>query len=268
MTVAAVPAPALSIGLAGNLPAEVIREAAVAAERAGLHALWLNDTPTGDALAGLAVAAAATERLGLATGVMPLDRHSVGDIAARIDALGLPHARLTLGIGSGGARPALRLVAEGVAALRERLDVPVVLGALGPAMRRLGAERADGLLLSWLTPATAAAARDEAVADAATAGREAPRVVLYARAVAEPAAVPALEAEAARYASYPSYAANFSRVGHGALDATIRGVDGAALASGIDAYAGAVDELVLRAITVDDSTAAIRRFVDAVVGTR
>jgi hypothetical protein len=74
----------------------------------------------------------------------------------------------------------------------------------------------------------------------------------------------ALEQEAARYEGYPNYAANFARLGHGALDATIRGVDGAALASGIEAYAGAVDELVLRAITADDSAAAIRRLVDAV----
>jgi alkanesulfonate monooxygenase SsuD/methylene tetrahydromethanopterin reductase-like flavin-dependent oxidoreductase (luciferase family) len=135
-------------------------------------------------------------------------------------------------------------------------------------MRRLGAERADGLLLSWLTPATASAARDEAVADATAAGRAAPRVVLYARAIAEPGALGALVQESARYAGYPNYAANFARIGHGALDATIRGVDHAALASGIDGYVGAVDELVLRAITVDDSADAVRRFIDAVVGSR
>jgi alkanesulfonate monooxygenase SsuD/methylene tetrahydromethanopterin reductase-like flavin-dependent oxidoreductase (luciferase family) len=242
----------------------VIREAARAAEQAGLHALWLNDTPAGDALAGLAAAAGATTTLRLATGVIPLDRHPAAEIASRVEQLGLPRERLVLGVGSGAARRPLGLVAEGVAELQACLDVPVVLGALGPAMRRLGAERADGLLLSWLTPATASAARDRAVADAAAAGRGAPRVVLYVRAAAEPAAMPALGAEAARYAGYPSYAANFARVGHGALDATIPGVDRATLASGIDAYAGTVDELVVRAITVEDSATAIRRFVDAV----
>ena len=262
------PTTALSLGLAGSVPVEVVRAAALAAERAGFHALWLNDTPAGDALAGLAVAAQVTTTLRLATGVIPFDRRPAVEIAARVDALELPRDRLVLGVGSGAARRPLGLVAEGVAELRARLDVPIVLGALGPAMRRLGAERADGLLLSWLTPATASAARDEAVADAAAAGGAAPRVVLYARAITEPGALGALEQEAARYAGYPSYAANFARVGHGALDATIRGVDQAALASGIDAYAGTVDELVLRAITVDDSADAVRRFVDAVAACR
>lgn len=265
---AADPAFALSLGLAGSVPAEVVRQAARAAEQAGLHALWLNDTPAGDALAGLAVAAEVTTTLRLATGVIPLDRRPAHEIASSIAQLDLPLDRLVLGVGSGAARRPLGLVAEGVAELQARLDVPIVLGALGPAMRRLGAEQADGLLLSWLTPATASAARDEAVADAAAAGRPAPRVVLYARAITEPGALGALEQESARYAGYPNYAANFARVGHGALDATIRGVDHAALASGIEDYVGAVDELVLRAITVDDSADAVRRFIDAVVGSR
>lgn len=269
MTAAAAdPAFALSLGLAGSVPAEVVREAARAAEQAGLRALWLNDTPAGDALAGLAVAAEVTTTLRLATGVIPLDRRPAAEIATRIAQLDLPLDRLVLGVGSGAARRPLGLVAGGVAELQSRLDVPIVLGALGPAMRRLGAERADGLLLSWLTPATASAARDEAVADAAAADRAVSRVVLYARAITEPGALGALEQEAARYAGYRSYAANFARIGHGALDATIRGVDRAALASGIEGYAGSVDELVLRAITVDDSAAAIRRFVDAVAATR
>jgi alkanesulfonate monooxygenase SsuD/methylene tetrahydromethanopterin reductase-like flavin-dependent oxidoreductase (luciferase family) len=265
---AADPAFALSLGLAGSVPAEVVRQAARAAEQAGLHALWLNDTPAGDALAGLAVAAEVTTTLRLATGVIPLDRRPADEIASSIAQLDLPLDRLVLGVGSGAARRPLGLVAEGVAELQARLDVPIVLGALGPAMRRLGAERADGLLLSWLTPATASAARDEAVADAAAADRAAPRVVLYARAITEPGALEALEQESARYAGYPNYAANFARIGHGALDATIRGVDHAALASGIEDYLGAVDELVLRAITVDDSAHAVRRFIDAVVGSR
>src|SRR5690606_28208828 len=196
---AAVPAFALSLGLAGSVPAEVVREAARAAEQAGLHALWLNDTPAGDALAGLAVAAEATTTLRLATGVIPLDRRAAATVAARGVEVGLPHARPVLGVGRGAARRPLRVIAPGVAALRSRLAVPIVLGALGPAMRRLGAERADGLVLSWLTPATASAARDEAITDAAAAGREAPRVVLYVRTAVEPAAVAELELEAARY---------------------------------------------------------------------
>jgi len=254
---------ALSLGLAGALPREAVVELARAAEEAGLHGLWLNDTPTGDSLAGLAAAAEATSRLVLGTGVIPLDRVSPAEIVARVGALGLPHDRLVLGVGSGAARHPLPLVATGLAELEALGDVTVVLGALGPRMRDLGARRAHGLLLSWLTPATAAAARDEAIAAAREAERSVPRVVLYARAIAEPAALPALEEEAARYASYPSYAANFARLGHGALETTIRGTAPAALRAGIAAYADAVDELVLRAITPDGSVAAVRRLLDA-----
>jgi alkanesulfonate monooxygenase SsuD/methylene tetrahydromethanopterin reductase-like flavin-dependent oxidoreductase (luciferase family) len=257
----------LSLGLAGEVPAATIRVVAAAAEAAGLHALWLNDTPRGDSLAGLAEAAEVTSTLRLATGVIPFDRSSAAEIAARVAQLDLPRDRLTLGVGSGAARHPLALVADGLDEVAG-LGVPVLLGALGPRMRRLGVERADGLLLSWLTPATASAAREQALAAAADAARPRPRVVLYARTITEESARPALEAEAARYASYPNYAAHFARIGHGALDATIAGTGPTALAAALADYAAAVDELVLRAITADGSDAAILRFVDAVGAAR
>ena len=72
---------AVSIGLAGGVPVQAIVETATAAERAGLRALWLNETPGVDALAGLA-AAAATERLLLGVGVVPLDRFPAAVLAA------------------------------------------------------------------------------------------------------------------------------------------------------------------------------------------
>jgi alkanesulfonate monooxygenase SsuD/methylene tetrahydromethanopterin reductase-like flavin-dependent oxidoreductase (luciferase family) len=253
----------LSLGLAGSLPTAAVTELARAAEDAGLDALWLNDTPDGDALAGLAAAASVTDRLRLATGVVPLDRWAPRTLVARIDELGLPHDRLVLGVGAGGAAHPLPLMADGLGDLEALGDVPVVLGALGPKMRALAAERAHGVLLSWLTPATAAAARDELRATAVAVPRTVPRAIVYARTIAEPAALPELERESARYAGLPSYAANLRRVGHSALDATIRGVDEASLAAGIADYADAVDELVLRAITADGSVAAVRRLVDA-----
>ncbi|MET0783994.1 MAG: LLM class flavin-dependent oxidoreductase, partial [Leifsonia flava] len=83
--------PALvSLGLAGVLDRAAIRELAVAAEAAGLHALWLNDTPDGEALAGLAAAAEVTDRLVLATGVIPFDRWPASVIAERVRDLSLP----------------------------------------------------------------------------------------------------------------------------------------------------------------------------------
>ncbi|MGT2427332.1 hypothetical protein [Amnibacterium kyonggiense] len=85
--------------------------------------------------------------------------------------------------------------------------------------------------------------------------------MLYARTIVEDAARPVLEREAAQYASYPAYAANFARLGVEAGDTTLPRTGGT-LAEGVAAY-GAVDELVLRAITPTGSLDDLLAFVDA-----
>ena len=239
---------AVSIGITGRTDAATVRTLAALVERLGFHALWINDIPGGDSLAGLRVAAEATTALGLATGVIPLDRRPV----ATLDLAGLPAERTVLGIGSGGARHPLGLVRDGVAALRQATDAAVVVGALGPRMRRLAAERADGVLLNWLTPSVAAEATAELRRDA---GDHAARSILYVRTIADDTARPALEAEARRYETVPSYAANFERAGIRAIDATI---DDASALAAFDV----VDEIVLRAITPDGTLAELERFAE------
>ena len=241
---------AVSIGLPGSTDAATLRALAPRIERLGFHALWLNDVPGGDSLAGLRIAAAATERLGLATGVIPLDRRP----ADSLDLAGLPAERTVIGIGSGRARHPLALVEAGVATLRSATDAGIVVGALGPRMRRLAAERADGVLLNWLTPGAAVDAMADLRRDA---GERAPDVrgVLYVRTIAEAAARAALERESARYDAVPSYSANFERLGFRAIDATLD--DGPGLAR-----FDVVDEVVLRAITPRGSLAELERFVE------
>ena len=235
---------ALSIGIAAAAGAEVGARVAAAAEAAGLHALWVNDTPGHDALAVLAAAAGATERLVLATGVLPIDRRTPDDILAR--AAGLPADRLVLGIGSGQLRHgAVDRVTDAATALRAGTEARVVVGALGPRMRRTGAEASDGLLLSWLTPEIAADQARHAHELARTA-----HVALYVRTAVDPDAIPALDEEAQRYAGYPAYAANFARLGVQAAETVIRP---AALRDRIAAYRAAADEVVLRAITASGS---------------
>jgi alkanesulfonate monooxygenase SsuD/methylene tetrahydromethanopterin reductase-like flavin-dependent oxidoreductase (luciferase family) len=241
---------AVSIGITGRTDAATIRALAPRIERLGFHALWINDIPGGDSLAGLRVAADATSTLGLATGVIPLDRRSVDTL----DVAGLPSDRTTLGIGSGGARHPLGLVRDGIAALRQATDAAIVVGALGPRMRRLAAREADGVLLNWLTPDAAADATTQLRRDA---GGRPVRSILYVRTIADEAARPALEAEARRYESVPAYAANFERAGMRALDATID------RAEGLPAF-DVVDEVVLRAVTHSGSLAELEAFVDAV----
>jgi alkanesulfonate monooxygenase SsuD/methylene tetrahydromethanopterin reductase-like flavin-dependent oxidoreductase (luciferase family) len=248
----------ISIGLPGATAHGTLRQLAPQIEAAGFRGLWLNDTPDGDSLAGLEIAAIATTRLALATGVIPLDRRPANEIAGRL--AGLPADRLTIGIGSGGPTHALARVAEAIEILRPL--APVLVGALGPKMRRLGAQHSDGVLLNWLTPATATAAVDDMRRDAA--GRQV-RAALYVRTIVAPEALPALAAEAAGYQSSGSYAANFERLGIRAIDAIVDGSAPGALAGRVREYLESVDELVLRVVTGSTTLASYLRFIEAVV---
>ena len=234
----------VSIGLPGATPHGVLEALAPQIEAAGFHALWLNDTPDGDSLAGLRFAARSTSTLGLGTGVIPLDRRPAAGILAGLD--GVPTDRLSLGIGTGSAKHGLALVESSVAELRAGADASIIVGALGPKMRALAARVGDGMLLNWLTP------------EAAGEQRASVRTVLYARTALSSNALPALEAEAARYGSYPAYAANFERIGATPMQTTISDT------SRIGDYLAVVDELVLRVIVREPTLAAYEEFLRAV----
>lgn len=249
---------ALSIGLTGAISADTVRALAPRIERLGFDAIWLNDVPGGDSLAGLRVAASATDHLGLATGIIPLDRRPAGSL----DLDGLPAARTTIGVGSGQERHPLALMRDGVAALRSRTDAEIVVGALGPHMREFAARDADGVLLNWLTPDAASEAMRELRREAANTPA---RGILYVRTISDPAdaaARAALEDEAARYASFPAYGRNMRRHGFDALEATVDAADGLA------AYSAVVDEVVVRAVTASGSLDELERFVEAIAAWR
>ena len=237
----------VSIGLPGATPHDVLVALAPQVEAAGFRGLWLNDNPGGDSLAGLTAVARATSALHLGTGVIPLDRRPAASI---LRALGdLPLDRLSLGVGTGAARHGLALVEDSVAELRSGTTASIVVGALGPKMRALAARISDGVLLNWITPEAAAAARVEAPQT---------RTILYARTALSPDALPALQAEADRYGSYPAYAANFERIGADPIDTTIRDLARA------EEYLAVVDELVLRVITREPTLPEYERFLAAV----
>ena len=246
----------VSIGLAGALDHAIVAQLAQVIESLGFRGLWLNDTPDGDALAGLTAAAEVTSALRLGTGVIPLDRRGASEI---IDALGdLPQERLSLGIGSGAARHPLGLVTRGVQELTERSEASIIVGALGPKMRRMAAETAGGILFNWLTPAAAGDAMGDLRRDAD--GRDV-RGVLYVRTTMAADAREALRAEAERYDSFPAYAANFERIGASAIETTIDGSVPGALAARLDEYEQHVDEVVLRAITNEQTLDAYLEFI-------
>lgn len=246
----------ISLGVAGSLGPELIGRLAPAVEDAGFATLWVNDTPGGDAMTALTAASRTTRRLRLATGVVPVDRRPAHAIADAVDAAGIDPERLLLGIGAGGARAgSLDRVRAAIDVLRERVSAPILVGALGPRMRRLGAEHGDGILLNWVTADAARAQADEAHELSLDA-----RVAIYVRTVVDPAARPRLEQETARYASLPNYAANFVRLGVEAAATTF--ADLAAVRVGLPAYERA-GEVVLRAVTADDSLDAYLAFVAA-----
>ncbi|MDM4763687.1 LLM class flavin-dependent oxidoreductase [Galbitalea sp. SE-J8] len=243
----------LGLGLPGDTAADVVAEVAARAEALGYASFWLNDTPHGDALAGLAAAAGATTRIRLASGVLALDRWTADGIRDAVSARRLPVDRLVIGLGAGGLRHPLARVRATVRALRDGSGARIVVGALGPRMRELAARDADGVLLNWLTPAAAAeATRDLRAAAGATreprsaVPRDAPRSIFYLRTAVDADARAALDAQIAMYAGIPAYARNFAATGVDPADAAI---DAAGVAAGgLDAYRRTVDELVLRAV--------------------
>lgn len=243
----------LAVGVAATLDHAIVARLAARLEQLGFASLWVNDTPHADVLASLAVAAEHTERLRLAVGVIPMDRRPPAAILAAVATLGLPEERLVLGVGSGSRRGPgmLAAIRAELGELQAGTDATVVLGALGPRMRRLAAEAADGVLLSWLAPDGALAIAREL--DTSTA--------LYVRTAFDPAARARLIAEAERYAGYPAYAAHFARESLSPLETVIDG-DAARVA----AYREAVDEVVLRAIVADETEADYLKFAEAAAG--
>jgi len=233
----------ISLGIAGSLGTDRAAAIAPRLEEAGFHALWINETEGVNALEVAAAAARETERLVVATGVIAVDRRPASELLDDLARLEIPEQRLVVGIGAGQTRAgALARVEQTVADLRQGTSARLAVGALGPKMRRLAAECADAAVLSWLTP-EAARAQTAEFHERNPSGS----AVLYARANADPAARARLEAEAAAYASFPAYSSHFARLGIDPLDTVI------SAGRRREAYDGAVDELVLRAVAPSDA---------------
>ena len=233
-------------------PSDVISACAREAEALGYTSFWVNHPGQTDGLAALAGAARETRRVRLGVGVIPLHTRGPESIVHGVGATALPLDRLLLGVGSPNP-DSLKRVRDGVAALRARLQTQIVVAALGPRMCRLAGEVADGVLFNWVTPEYARRSADLVREGAAAAKRQPPRLFSYVRVAVGPAAHARLEEEAARYGAIPAYAANFARMGVKPIDTTIAVPTGDALPRAIGAWRGAVDELVLRAITAKDT---------------
>lgn len=250
-----------ALGLAVATGIDVIRAVAPAVEQAGYSALWLNNPPGSDALAALAQVAPLAPTLDLGVGVIPLASHPAAEVAAAVHAHHLPQDRLWLGIGSGSG--GIAVVRDGLAALQVELQTHLVVAALGPRMARLGGEQADGVLLNWLTPEHALRSVEWIRTAALEAGRPAPRLMAYVRVALGDAAITRLGKEAKNYEAIPHYAAHFERMGCGALATAITGRTAEELQEKLARWDGIVDEVVVRAITAEDTTADVCALVAA-----
>jgi alkanesulfonate monooxygenase SsuD/methylene tetrahydromethanopterin reductase-like flavin-dependent oxidoreductase (luciferase family) len=236
---------------AGTAP-EVIQASAREAEALGYSSFWVNHPGPVDGLAALAQAARPTRRIALGIGVIPLHTRGPESIARGVREQALPADRLLLGVGSPNPN-SLGRVRDGVAALRAALATRLVVAALGPRMCRLAGEIADGVLFNWLTPEHARRSADWVREGAAAAGRPAPALYGYVRIALGAAAIDKLADEGARYAAIPAYASHFERMGVKPVETCIAAPTPEAIAPALARWKGALDEVVLRAITAGDS---------------
>ncbi len=236
---------------AGTTP-EIIRASAREAERLGYSSFWVNHPGSTDGLAALAQAARETQRIELGIGVIPLHTRGPENIVQGVSANALPLDRLLLGVGSPNPE-ALKRVRAGIAELRRQLSTRLVVAALGPQMCRLAGEVADGVLFNWLTPEYARLSAERVREGAAAAGRQPPKLFAYVRVALGPAAGDRLQEEANRYAAIPAYGANFTRMGLKPVETTIAAENRDAVRRGLAKWQGAVDEVVIRAITAKDT---------------
>ncbi|CAO5146680.1 LLM class F420-dependent oxidoreductase [Frankia sp. AiPs1] len=286
---------------AGNLVDEIVATATVVAD-AGLPTGWLPQGLGYDAIGVLTALARDVPGLELGTSVVIVQpRHPRVLAAQALTAQAAAHGRFTLGLGV--SHPGLLEVYgqpfhRPLAALRAHLDtllpildgravpgasgagsqaadsavpgaaprVPVLLGALGPAMLRLAGQRTDGTITflagqrtigDHVVPLIGAAARE--------AGRPAPRVVvgLPVAVTTEPDRIRAeLSAEYAGYARLPSYSAALARDGLAETEAGALAVvgDEETVAKGLAAYGdlGATDALVSLVGTPEERTRTLR----------
>jgi alkanesulfonate monooxygenase SsuD/methylene tetrahydromethanopterin reductase-like flavin-dependent oxidoreductase (luciferase family) len=247
--------PRRGFGIAAGLDPDVARAVARRCESLGYASLWSNDHPGASGLETIAVFAKAAPRPDVGVAVLALDRHAPPNVGAKLSEVGVPAARLWLGIGAGFSKRPLGVVREGLAALREELpgDVRIVVAAMGPKMCALAGAEADGAFLNWMTPEKAAWARDRVHEGAAAAGRaEPPPVFGYVRLAVGDDAEERLRKEEAFYRQlHQGYIRHFEALDapEGTVGVAVR--DPADVAPRLAEY-DAIDNVVVRALAHAD----------------
>jgi alkanesulfonate monooxygenase SsuD/methylene tetrahydromethanopterin reductase-like flavin-dependent oxidoreductase (luciferase family) len=248
---------ARGLGITAGLDSGLARDLAVRCEHLGYHSLWSNDEPASPGLETLAQFAAAAPRLELGVGVLPLDRHQPADIAAEIARLGLDPEKLWIGVGAGQLTKPIEIVRRAVEELRELLPegTRVVVAAMRPRMCRLGGAVADGVLLNWMLPAQASAARRWVQEGADEAGGARPVVASYIRVAVGPGSLRRLRNEEGFYRNVNEghrkhFAAMGAQLGSVGVAASAR----PEVLEGLAPYHTALDLPIVRVLAEKDAT--------------
>jgi alkanesulfonate monooxygenase SsuD/methylene tetrahydromethanopterin reductase-like flavin-dependent oxidoreductase (luciferase family) len=236
-------------GVAAGLDPAVAAPLAARCEQLGYASIWSNDTPLGNGLDTLAAFAEGTSSLDLGVAVMALDRHDPGEINERIESLGLERERLWIGLGAGFSERPLTTMREALPVLRESIPgVRLVLAAMGPKMSALAGSGFDGAFLNWITPESAAGARERVHAGANEAGREPPPVLGYVRTAIGTDAADRLAKEESFYRDlHDGYRRQFDRLGAPEGTVGVAAHDRAAAQTELDLY-DALDVIVVRGL--------------------
>jgi alkanesulfonate monooxygenase SsuD/methylene tetrahydromethanopterin reductase-like flavin-dependent oxidoreductase (luciferase family) len=248
--------PRRGFGVEAALTHDIVRELAPAAERAGYSTFWVNDEVDGDGLAALREAAAVTTTIRLGVGAIPLDRQGPQQIASRVEELTLPVERLVLGVGSGHPAGGLERVRNGVAALRDSIDAPLVVAAIVPRMLALAGEIADGVLLDWPAPQYVVDATEIVAQGAVEIQRPRPWIGGYVFTAVGSPGIAQLRREAEHYAAIPSYATHFARMGVEPMETVACGEDAEGLQSSLERYDAVLDETIVRAVVAEEAAIA------------
>ena len=200
----------LRVGNDPQLSPQDYLELARLAEDGGYESLWMTEGAGRDALTLLTSIAMATQKLNVATGILPIfGRTPVITAMSAAGLAALSGGRFILGLGVGNRssvenahglpfyRPVTRL-RETIIMVRRLLDgeqvtlkgrvfqvadvslgaagppgrVPIYIAALGPQMLELAGEMADGVLLSWAPAGYIAQVTEHVRRGAVKAGRD------------------------------------------------------------------------------------------------
>jgi alkanesulfonate monooxygenase SsuD/methylene tetrahydromethanopterin reductase-like flavin-dependent oxidoreductase (luciferase family) len=284
----------LGAQLSLNGPFEAILKRAALAEHLGLDMIGTSQISGRDAVATLSAISASTKTVHLATAVLPIYTRSpasMAQAAATLDDISGGRFHLGLGVGHratmGGwhgqeighpvdeLREYVSIVSAVLAGspppagnrwnssveltgFHARPDLPILLAALSPAMLRMAAQVADGLLL-WTTPASYIA--DVVIPEATRArehrglsmeGFEVIPIVSSAYVTDPAAAIEGARTELHRYFGLPFYRTMFKAAGFAAdLDAYD------AAAPDIDKQKQAISENVIRQLCIFGTESAL-----------